>query len=61
MTKSNIKGHTCERCHKKIEPYLVFNLPYYKDMKLVDLCEDCYSFMIQRNDELIEEFILRKE
>ena len=62
MTVSKIKTHKCERCHKVInKPFLVFTIPYYKDMKILDLCEDCYSFMISLFDSVIEEYILRKE
>lgn len=50
----------CNRCHEQINNS-VFNIYYIRKDKTIHLCTDCYRFINQRFDDVIEEYILRKE
>lgn len=51
----------CDRCHCECFGRELSRIPYYKKSKTIYLCDSCYRFIRQRFDDVIEEYILRKE
>lgn len=51
----------CDRCHGQFDSKELSRLVYYRQNKIIHLCDSCYRFIRQRFDEDIEEYILRKE
>lgn len=51
----------CDRCHGEFDVKELSRIPHYKKNKTIYLCDCCYRFIRQRFDDVIEEYILRKD
>lgn len=56
----------CDRCHGQFDGKELSRVVYYRQNKIIYLCDCCYRFIRQRFirqrfDDDIEEYILRKE
>ena len=51
----------CDRCHGEFDIKEISRINYFKQNKIIHLCECCYRFIRQRYDDVIEEYILREE
>ena len=51
----------CERCHDEYDSFELQRIKYFKRDQIIHLCDFCYSFIKDRFDDVIEEYILRKE
>lgn len=53
-------GYKCDRCHDLRQTPLM-SVRYHRCEKDIYLCPICMKFIRQRFDDVIEEYILRKE
>lgn len=51
----------CDRCHDEFDNKELSRVVHYRKNKIIYLCDGCYRFIRERFDDVIEEFILRKE
>lgn len=51
----------CDRCHGDFNLSDITWVTHYRKHKKVYLCVSCYRFIRQRFDDVIDEYILRKE
>ena len=51
----------CDRCHGEFDSKQLSRINHYRKNKRINLCNSCYRFIRQRFDDVIDEYILRKE
>ena len=51
----------CERCHGEFDSKELSIIGHYGMNKRIHLCDHCYRFIRELFDDVIDEYVLRKE